>query len=105
MAQHTLSSWRQAGLLGGQQGKVRTSAACGPAAIAYALLLGHLCGARGEALFQTLWIRMLDTPVYILHERAQLASRRGWLEYRRSGGIVEISFRHLLRTDEEDISL
>jgi hypothetical protein len=46
MAQHTLSSWRQSGHLGGEAKKIRTAATCRPTAATYALLLGHLCGAR-----------------------------------------------------------
>jgi hypothetical protein len=64
MAQHTLSSWRQSGHLGGEAKKVRAAAAT------YALLLGHLCGVRGEGLFDTLWARLLDAPTHMIHEQA-----------------------------------
>src|SRR6266567_2724380 len=47
--QNIISSWQQAGLLSGKLHKVRISAQSRPVAVAYALLLGYLSGARGEA--------------------------------------------------------
>jgi len=95
--QNIISSWQQAGLLSGKLHKVRVRAESRPASVAYALLLGYLSGARGEALFQTLWCRLLDAPAHVLHEQAFAASQRGWIEYRHMGDITEIGFRYLLR--------
>ena len=95
--QNVISSWQQAGLLSGKLHKVRVRAQSRPASVAYALLLGYLSGARGEALFRTLWCRLLDTPEHILHEHALAASQRGWIEYRHMGDVTEIGFRYLLR--------
>lgn len=97
LGQNVISSWQQAGLLSGKLHKVRIRAQCYPASVAYALLLGHLSGVRGEALFQTLWCRLLDAPIHVLHEHAIAASQRGWIEYRHMGEITEIGFRYLLR--------
>jgi hypothetical protein len=69
--------------------------------VAYALLLGYLCGERGEALFQTPWAQLLDAPPYVLHELAFQASREGWLEYRRTGGVTEVGFSYLLRQENK----
>jgi hypothetical protein len=91
------SSWQQAGLLSGKLHKVRVGAQCQPTSVAYALLLGYLSGARGEALFRILWCRLLDAPLHILHEQALAASQRGWIEYRHMGEVTEVGFRHLLR--------
>ena len=101
IGRNTASSWQQSGHLRGQRQKVRTRADCRPAAVAYALLLGHLCGARGAGLFTTLWSRLLDVPPHTLHEQALAASRQGWIEYRRAGDVVEVGFRHLLRDHAE----
>ncbi len=95
--QNVISSWQQAGLLSGKLRKVRVRAQSQPASVAYALLLGYLSGARGEALFRTLWCRLLDTSEHILHEHALVASQRGLIEYRHMGDVTEIGFRHLLR--------
>ena len=92
-----ISSWQQAGLLSGKLHKVRVMAQCRPASVAYALLLGYLSSARGEALFRTLWCRLLDAPAHVLHEQALAASQRGWIEYRHMGDVTEVGFQHLLR--------
>lgn len=97
IGRHAASSWQQSGHLQGRQKKVRSAARCRSTATAYALLLGYLCEARGEALFQTLWARLLDAPLHVLHDQAFLASQRGWIEYRHAGAVTDVSFRHLLR--------
>lgn len=58
---NTFSSWEQTGHLADsvRPAKVRVRATCQPADIAYALLLGHVEGARGQALFETPWARVL----------------------------------------------
>lgn len=96
----TSSSWQQSGHLSGRTNKVRGQATSTPAAVAYALLLGHLCGVRGTPLFETLWARLLDAPLHVIREQAVQANRSGWLDYRSAGGITEISFRYLLRESE-----
>ncbi len=97
IGRNAISSWQQAGLLSGKLHKVRVSSQCQPTSVAYALLLAYLSGARGDALFRTLWCRLLDAPIHILHEQALAASQRGWIEYRHMGEITEVGFRHLLR--------
>ena len=100
IGRHAASSWRQSGHLAGKYVKTRTQAECRPAAVAYALLLGHLCGDRGEALFETFWAQLLDTPLHVLHDQAFAASQQGWIDYRHTGMVTEITFRHLLREEE-----
>lgn len=104
LGRNVSSSWEQAGLLSGQQTKKRSQSQARPTSLAYALLLGDLCGKRGQALFSTLWARILDTPVHELKELAVIASRQGWIEYRAAGDVVEVSFRHLMR-DQGDTAL
>lgn len=97
LGRNVLSSWGKAGLLSGRQQKVRTKPYASPTALAYALLLGDLCGERGQALFTTLWADILGAPPHELKELASAASRQGWIEYRSAGDVVEVSFRHLMR--------
>ena len=97
LGRNVASSWEKVGLLSGRQLKTRTKTQARPTSLAYALLLGDLCGKRGQALFTTLWASMLDAPIHELKEMAVIASRQGWIEHRASGDVVEVSFRHLMR--------
>ena len=64
--------------------------------MALALLLGHLCGARGRSLFDTGWAQVLDTAPGGLDSLAFAASQRGWIDFRSMGDVVEIGFTHLI---------
>jgi hypothetical protein len=97
MGQNAGSSWQQSGHLRGKLNKVRQQANSGPVAVAYALILGHLCGERGQGLFETMWSVLLDTPPGELRAQAATASQQGWLEYRHSGDVTDVSFRRFLR--------
>ena len=90
------SSWQQSGHLTGKLHKVRAQSGSGPAAAAYALMLGYLCGERGTGLFATLWARLIDAPPSVLDAQAFAAAQRGWLDYRRIGEIADIGFSSLL---------
>ena len=105
IASNAYRSWEQSGHLGPAKGgrKIRRLAACRPADVAYALLLGHLEGHRGEALFETRWTEILDQPCSGLYELAVAASQRGMVEYRNAGGVIEVGFRELLRPMEGEL--
>lgn len=94
---NTISSWAQSGHLVGRRTKTRVRLQPGPAATAYALLLGYLCGERGVALLDTFWARVLDSRPTTLDGLAFTAHQRGWLNYRRLGNVAEIDFPFLLR--------
>jgi len=104
IGRNTFSSWEQTGHLSDAEraAKVRTRAICRPADVAYALLLGHVEGVRGRALFDTLWARVLDQPTSHLMDLAASASQHGMLELRQAGGVVEVGFRELLRPFDRD---
>ena len=89
------SSWTQSGHFVGRVNKRRIRANPGPVALAYALYLGHLTGYSGRRLFDTVWASILDRSPLELESLAQRASRQGWIDYRASGGMVEVTFRHL----------
>jgi hypothetical protein len=102
IGRHAASSWTQSGHLQGRTKKMRSRAQSHPTSVAYALLLGYLCGERGEALFHTLWAQLLDAPLHTLREQAILASQQGWLEYRHAGDVTEVSFRYLLNEESHE---
>jgi hypothetical protein len=95
LGQNIIASWVQAGLLAGGRVKHRVSPVVPAPAAVYALYLGHLEGVVGPALFATRWARILDAPEADVRAMAEVAARSGWLEYRMSGGMTEITFQHL----------
>ncbi len=96
MSRHAASSWTQSGHLAGRMPKTRARAVATPAAVAYALLLGHLAGKQGILLFDTFWVKLLDAGPERVHDLAFEAGRRGWLDYKRIGDVAEIGFKALL---------
>ncbi|HLN06077.1 MAG TPA: hypothetical protein VK217_07355, partial [Acidimicrobiales bacterium] len=85
-----------------RRSKVRTRAHSTSAATAYALMLGYLQGGRGQTLFGTLWVRVLDQAPSHLLDLAAAASQQGMLELRQAGGVIEVGFRQLLRPFDHD---
>lgn len=101
-AQNLNSSWTQAGHLAGHDRKVRMQATATPGAVAYGLLLGYVSGLRGELLFQSDFMRVLDCSVEKIIELTGDASRRGWIVHKRVGPVVEVQFPHLITSQEMD---
>jgi hypothetical protein len=99
IGRNTYSSWEQAGHLAAvkRTAKVRKRAVCTPSTLAFALLLGHLEGIAGAALFDTVWARALDQPRTHLLDVAVVASQRSLIDFRHSGGVTEVRFSELLR--------
>jgi hypothetical protein len=106
IGRNTFSSWEQTGHLEAvaRTEKVRCRAICTPACVAYALLLGHLEGLDGEALFDTVWARVLDQPRSHLVDLASVASQRLLIDFRNSGGVLDIGFSELLRPFEDQMA-
>jgi hypothetical protein len=101
-AQNLNSSWTKAGHLKGKAKKVRSKASATSGSAAYALFLGYLTGARGEQLFNTEFTRLLDCSPENVIELAEDASRRGWITFKRVGGVMEVLFPNLLTKEEEE---
>lgn len=99
-AQNIASSWAQAGHVKGVVKKTRSRAHTTPGATAYALLLSYLKGGRGESLFTSDYVRVLDCSRETAVSLAGEASQRGWLTMKRVGTVIEILFPSLL-TDQE----
>ena len=103
IARNVLSSWTQSGHLTGRLRKVRTRANATPGSTAYALFLGYLEGRRAQRLFSSVWARLLDAPTERLLDFARAASRRGWLDFRSVGSVIEVRFPDLLDPEEEEL--
>jgi len=92
VVRNAASSWTQSGHLKGRNRKLRQRVTPTAASTAYGLLLGHLTGTRGSALFETPWMQVLDAPPDELVNLAMDARRLGFLDMSQSGGVVEVSF-------------
>ncbi|MBK7780589.1 MAG: hypothetical protein IPJ58_07325 [Ardenticatenia bacterium] len=96
----TCSSWTQSGHLAGDKVRIRTHPVASPEAVVYALLLGRLTGARGPGLFNSFWTAVVDAPSDSLLALATTAAQRGWIDLRRAGAVVDVSFPRLLTAGE-----
>lgn len=99
-AQNIASSWTQSGHLTGCVKKIRSQATQTPGSVAYALLLGYLSGARGLELFRTEYAKLLDCTPEKAIELAEVASRKGWIVFKRVGNIIEVLFPNLINQEE-----
>jgi hypothetical protein len=79
----------------------RSAMTAGPGAMAFALFLGWLEGARGENLFRTSWAQVLDRSMADCIELATVAARRGMLDFLNAGGVMELRFPGYLTSREE----
>lgn len=100
MAQNINSTLTKSGHLRGKSKKIRTIAESTPASVAYALFIGYLTGVRGQQLFQTEYISLLDCNYNKALELADIASRKGWLIFKQLGNIMEIHFPDLIGLEE-----
>jgi hypothetical protein len=100
-AQRLASSWTQAGYLQGKAKKKRSRPQVTPAVLAFALVLGYLCGLRGKLLLDSPWTRLLDRSPAEVADLATEASKQGWLTFKAAGAVVEITFPGLLKPHEE----
>lgn len=104
VSQNLNSSFTQAGYFSGKVRKKRVQARATSASVVYALLLAYLDGFRAERLFEAPWVRFLDCPLDSVHRIAQGASQKGWLDYKRAGGVIEIHFPRLLTEEERALN-
>ena len=101
-AQNINSSWTKSGHLSGRKKKVRSQAKPTAGSTAFALLLGYLSGARGQILFVTEYAKLLDCPKDKVIELAEQASRKGWINYKRVGDVIEVLFPKLINQEEQE---
>lgn len=103
VVRNTASSWTQSGHLRGRGRKVRQTVQPTPISTAFALLLGYILGARGPALFTSVWARVLDAPTHELTQLALAAKRLGLLDISQAGGMLDVSFARMLTDDERQL--
>ena len=101
-AQNLASTWTQSGHLRGRVKKIRTRTTVTAGSVSYTLFLGFLTGARGQTLFETDYIKLLDCSFDLAVELAESASRRGWIVFKRVGNVIEALFPTLLTEQERE---
>jgi len=104
IASRVLSTFTQSGHLEGRAEKRRARAVATPVAASYAFFLAYLEGFRAQRIFTSVWARLLDVPDERLPELARDAARRGLMDYRQVGNVVELRFPNWLSTEEEELT-
>ena len=99
-AKNLNSTWTQSGHLAGRVRKIRQRPEATAGSVAYALLLGYLTSARGKALFRTEYVKLLDCSFNKAIELAEVASRKGWIVFKRVGDVIEVLFPNLITAQE-----
>ena len=64
------------------------------------MLLGYLTDVRGQALFQSEYIKLLDRTFDRAIELAEEASRKGWIVFKRVSDVIEVLFPNLINQEE-----
>ena len=57
---------------------------------------------RGQALFQTEYIKLLDCSFEKAIELAEEASRKGWIVLKRVGDVIEVLLPNLVDQEETE---
>jgi len=91
-AQNILSTFVQSGHLKGKKNKIRIRAVPTAGTVAYSLLLGYICGYRGELLLSCEYINLLDCSTGKAVELAEIASRSGWISFKHVDNVYDVSF-------------
>jgi hypothetical protein len=104
IASRVLSTFAQSGHLEGRTEKRRVRAHTTPVSATYAFFLAYLEGYRAQRIFTSVWGRLLDVPEERLPQLARDAARRGLMDYRQVGNVVELRFSDLLSAEEEELT-
>ena len=102
-AQNINGTWTNAGHLVGKAKKVRSRAIPTPGSVAFALYLGFISGFRGQELLSTEYMKNLDCTSDKAIELADIASRRGWIVFKRVGNVMEVQFPNLITPQEREL--
>jgi len=104
IASRVLSTYTQSGHLQGKTNKIRACVRATTISASYAFYLAYLEGFRSGRIFGTVWAELLDVPGERLEELARDAARRGLIDYRQAGEVVEFRFPNWLLPAEEALT-
>ena len=102
IAQNVNGSWTRAGYLQGRVKKIRSLPYISPVNVIYALFRAYLLGATGERLLTNPGTRLLGLPTDRLLDMTASASHRGLIDFRHSGGVIDIRFPDFLTAEEQE---
>lgn len=95
VVRNTASSWTQSGHLDGRTFKKRKRVNPHATNVAYSLFMGFMAGFRGQELFSSGWIAVLDCTPPRAMELALDAKRLGLIDMRTAGGVIELNLSRL----------
>lgn len=95
VARNAGSSWTQSGHLEGRTFKRRRRVQATSGAITFALYLAYHAGFRGDELFRSGWVQLLDCTPTEARELAVDAKRSGLIDVRFAGDVVGVDFSRL----------
>lgn len=99
LAQNVNTSWTACGHLEGRAKKVRSMPRPGWAASTYAMFIGYLLGMRGEILLNSVFAHLVAAAPSQIAAHLTTAASRHWLRLRHAGGVIEIDFSQLAKTE------
>ncbi|WP_254060435.1 hypothetical protein [Halodesulfovibrio sp. MK-HDV] len=102
-AQNINSTWTKSGHFKGRIKKIRTKPVPTAGSVSYALFISYLTGARGQALFHTEYMKLLDSPTDRLIELAKEASLKGWIIFKHAGNVIEVLFPKLINAQTMEL--
>lgn len=102
VAQNVNSSLTKSGHLSGRAIKVRSKTDATTGSLAFGLLLSYLSGNRGQSLFTTNYVKLLECTFDQAIELTQDASRKGWLVFKHVGDVIEVLFPNLINEQEKE---
>ena len=95
VCRNAASSWAQSGHLQGRTFKTRKLTAPTPLVVAFAMYLSHAAGFRGEGIFSSAWLRVVDCDPSRARHLALEAKRIGLIDLRMSGEVIELNMSRL----------
>jgi len=95
VVRNAASSWTQAGHLEGRTFKKRRLVHPTPATVAFALYLAYSVGFRGLQLFSSGWMALIDCNPSLARDLAIEAKRRGLIDLRSAGDVVDLNLDRL----------
>ena len=102
IAVRVLSTLTQSGHLVGKTDKHRAAPTATPVNAALALFIAYLDGRRAQSILTSTWVALLGTDRETTLELTRIASRRGLLDFRQVGEVIDLRFPDWLTRAEDD---